>query len=176
MSPQSNLGYLEQSGRKGNITWGQIDRDPEILIPPRFILETKIGDPTRMGVEDIKLYWQAWGRKQTNGDSFSFLSDRKGKQREQQEQEEEEQEEQEEQEEGKGQDGDEEDTHTIINKSLPSLIPESDIDSGIPLPCECDTSTMRTTCLQQLAPKSGSLKKTFHKLIGLVDALEVSPG
>jgi len=164
--PQSNFHYLEQSGRKGNITWSQIDREPLALIHPRFILEAKIGDPTRMSVDDIKAYWGAWA-KQSGGFPFSFLHIGERKDQDQ-----------EDQEEGgsKGQDGDEEDAHLMTkNKSYPSPIP-GDIDIGIPLPCECDTPTVRTTCLQQLAPKWGSSMKSFHNLVGLVDELEVRPG
>jgi len=132
-----------------------------------------------MSVDDLKVYWMSWAKKQTQGDPFSFLSDREGRQEQEQEQEQEEQEEQEkEQEEAgrKGQDGDEEDTLSItMNKSHPSLIPGSGIDGGISLPCECDTPAARTACLQQLAPEWGGFKTAFHSLIGLVDQLEVSP-
>lgn len=122
-------------------------------------------------MDDIKAYWGAWAVKQTKGDPFSFLGHRERVEQEEQGQEEEEQEGEGE----KGRDGDEEDTHPMINKSHPPPVPELDIDSGIPLPCECDTPAMCTTCLQQLAPKWGSFRKTFYDLVVQVDALEVSP-
>lgn len=50
-----------------------------------------------------------------------------------------------------------------------------DIDQGIPLPCQCVTHSVRTTCLQELFPKLGDSGKAFHNLVGLVDTLEVSP-
>jgi hypothetical protein len=52
--------------------------------------------------------------------------------------------------------------------------PDFAIDEGILLPCQCETTAVRTICLQQLVAKKGDSGKTFHKLVGLVDALEVS--
>ena len=68
------LGYLGQSCRKGKITWGVIEKNPHSLINPRFLLEPKIGNPTRMKLKDIKIYWNSWVLKEAKGDPFSFLS------------------------------------------------------------------------------------------------------
>jgi hypothetical protein len=154
----SDLGYLAQSGRRGKITWGEISANPLDLIHPRFMLEAKLGNPTRMNLEDVKGYWEFWVSKETEGDPFSFLSGKEGEEADV---------------EGKDKEIPHPTNKSLIMSPSPST-PEADIDSGIPLPCECDTPAMRTTCLQQLVPKSGSAGKSFHALVDLVDALKVS--
>ena len=145
------------------------------MIHSRFILKSKIGNPTRMGRVEVEEYWQAWVTLQTKGDPFSFVSYGKGKGRE-----EEEEEGEEEGEKGdggdKGQDGDQEEgCHSKTNKKHPSPTPGFAVDKDIPLPCECTTPAMRTICLQQLAPKWGSSRAVYCTIVQLVDTLEVGP-
>jgi hypothetical protein len=52
--------------------------------------------------------------------------------------------------------------------------PDIHVDDGIPLPCECNTPALQTRGLQQLISQEGEGGKFFHKLIDLVNALEVS--
>ena len=129
-----------------------------------FFLDVPIGDPTRIPLEDVKLYWKAWVSLEDKGSPFSFLS---GEEEEEQEQEQEqEQEEQEEQE-----------THSKVKKPpTKQLTPPQDFDcdDGIPLPYQCDTSASHTICLLRLVSESGNSGKTFHTLVRQVDALEVS--
>ena len=137
-----------------------------------------------MTLEGIKAYWQLWVSKGTKGDPFSLLS---GKEKEgEQEQEDSEENKNEGGDEGENQvqdqdqdqEEEEEETHSRTKKAPTrppiSPTPECDLDIGIPLPYQCDTPAMRTTCLQQLAPKWGSAGKEFNLVVGLVDALEVS--
>ena len=131
-----------------------------------FLLDVPIGDPTRIPLEDVKLYWKAWVSLEAKGYPFSFLS---GEEEEEQEQEQE-QEQEEEQEE-------EEETHSKVKKPpTKQLTPPQDFDcdDGIPLPYQCDTSASRTICLLRLVSESGNSGKTFHTLVRQVDALEVS--
>jgi hypothetical protein len=115
--------------------------------------------------KNLELYWKAWFERAAKGDPFSFL-DYEGEEEahpsikstpspDHQSEEEEEQEK----------------THPTTKSPPP---PEFAIDDGILLPCECDTPTLCTSCLRQLVPKKGSAGKTFHNLIKLVGALEVS--
>jgi len=59
-----------------------IDKNPLSVIPPRFLLETKLGNPTRMTREEVEEYWEAWATMEAKGDPLSFVND-KGKGREQ---------------------------------------------------------------------------------------------
>ena len=176
----SDFGYLEQSGRKGKITWRKIDKNPLSLIHPRFLLETKIEDPTRMKLDDLKAYWEAWVSEEAKGHPFSFLS---GKEKDEDEEDEDE-------DEGKGkgkgqdqnqvgsededQNQDQEEPHSTINKPSTPSSSALKINYGIPLPCQCDTPTERTICLQGLAPKDSDTGQAFHALVKLVDSLKVS--
>ena len=139
------------------------------MIHERFILEgTELGDPVRMRLKELKLYWEAWVLEEAKGIPFSFLDnteaegENQGKQGDGQSEEEQEQEE------------DNQETHSTINKLPTPPTPASGIDHGIPLPSQCDTPAMHTSCLQQLVPKWGNTGKTFHTLVQLVDDLEVS--
>ena len=119
-----------------------------------------------MVLEDLEVYWKAWVRLEAQGHPFSWLTGSK-------EEEEEEQggyqdEEQEDQE------NDQEGIHSTANQQPTHPTPEFDIDSDIPLPCQCDTPDARTLCLQQLVPNFGSTGKTFHTVVGVVNDLEVS--
>lgn len=105
-----------------------------------------------------------------NEDPFSFLNVKgKGKARSKGKEEDED-------------DEDEEDEEKVDESAHPgpqrSPIPPAplDIDHGICLPCECDTPAARTVCLQQLVPKGGDGDgaRAFHKLVKLVNTLEVS--
>lgn len=66
--------YSEDSGRKGKITWGKIAKNPQSLIPPRFLLGPKLEDPTRMQLSPLCVYWNHWAFKDRRGDPFSFLT------------------------------------------------------------------------------------------------------
>ena len=117
-----------------------------------FLLDVPIGDPTRIPLEDVKLYWKAWVSLEAKGYPFSFLS---GEEEEEQEQE----------------------THSKVKKPpTKQLTPPQDFDcdDGIPLPYQCDTSASRTICLLRLVSESDNSGKTFHTLVRQVDTLEVS--
>ena len=91
-----------------------------------FLLDVLIGDPTRILLEDVKLYWKAWVSLEAKGYPFSFLS---GEEEEEQEQEQEQEEEEEEEE--------EEETHSKVKKPpTKQLTPPQDFDcdDGIPPP------------------------------------------
>ena len=123
-----------------------------------FLLDVPIGDPTRIPLEDVKLYWKAWVSLEAKGYPFSFLS---GEEEEEQEQEQEQ----------------EQETHSKVKKPpTKQLTPPQDFDcdDGIPLPYQCDTSASRTICLLRLVSESDNSGKTFHTLVRQVDALEVS--
>ena len=154
-----------------------IDKNPHSVIPPRFILKTKIGNPTRMTREEVEEYWEAWATMEGEGNPLYFIN-HKGKGREQADKgQEDEEEDEEEQEGGKKQQGQEEDevekNYSPASKAPPSPIFE--IDRGISLPCQCNTPAMRTTCLQLLAPPFGASVVIFLAIVDLVDALEVGP-
>jgi hypothetical protein len=168
------------------------------LIDSRFILETKIRDPTRMTLVEVQSYWQHWALKAGKGDPFTFLVD-KGAGKGEEEIDEEEVEDEEKEEEGGGGEGerrgkgrkkekgkkrkgkekeneeteDEEDEEEKEKSPTPPT-PDFDIDQGIPLPCQCDGSTVRTHFLQKLSPNRGTSGKTYHALVKQVDTLEVS--
>ena len=129
-----------------------MSRKPLSLIHPMFLLDIKIGDPTRIPLEHVKLYWKAWVSLEAKGYPFSFLSIVEGEE-------------------------EEEEIQPKSNRpSTSQLAPPQvfDFDDGVPLPCECDTSALRTTCLLQLVSKSGGFGKAFHVLVKQVDALQVS--
>lgn len=188
----SQLNYLVNSGRRGKVAWGEIDSKPHNLIHPKFILETKLKNPTRMSLGSVEAYWKAWALKASKGDPFSFLI-WKGKEKEKGGEEEEEEEERgkgESEGKGKGVEGkkqrDEEDASEDEQgeegKKLPAsggspipFPPDIDIDQSILLPCKCDTHCVRTRFLQELISKVGDSGKTFHALVKLVETLEVSP-
>jgi hypothetical protein len=174
-----NPDFLGQSGRRGKITWGVVNKNPLKLIHPRFILNNKIGDPNRMRLKDLEAYWKDWVLKESEGDPFSFRGGEKGKgtekgkEREQEDEEEEGEEEGEERQEQRNQEEGEEEENLGAEKQPTPLTPDFVIDHGIPIPCQCDTFTMRTTCLQGLAPKWINSRTRFNTLVKLVDDLEV---
>ena len=171
---------LEKSGRKGQITWGVIEKEPHKLIPARFLLETKIGNPTRIGREEVETYWQAWATMEAKGKPFSFFS-WKGKGREQDDDQEQEDDEMGgdggggENEKGDEEEGGEEEAQSAANKIHHSPTLGFKIDKNIPLPCECKTPDKRTACLKLLGPGWGSAVVVFLAIVKLVDALEVGP-
>jgi len=155
----SNLSQLEQSGRKGRITWGKIKTDPKSLINPEFLLKTKLGNPTRMSLKDISAYWNHWISKDKEGDPFSFLDDSSVK--------------------GESDDASDKSDDDGVGEGgadKPSVIPPDhfSIDHKIPSPILCDTPNSRTNCLQKLVSKGDQTSKTFHTLVKLVDAFGVS--
>jgi hypothetical protein len=156
-----NLSYIEQSDRRGKIAWGKIKTDSESLIDPRFLLEAKLGNPTRMPLQSITAYWKHWVSQEKKGDPFSFISpDGEGDKGESDAN----------SDKGKGdggiaddgQDGPEEPDHYSI-------------DHDIPYPFLCDTPSMRTNCLHQLVSNNGAANKGFHALVNMVNTFEVSP-
>jgi hypothetical protein len=48
--------YLVESGRKGKITWGKLAKDPNSLVDPKFLLKSKLENPTRMTLDAISEY------------------------------------------------------------------------------------------------------------------------
>jgi hypothetical protein len=155
---------------------------------PRFILENKIRDPTRMTLNEVRAYWKHWVLKSSKGYQFSFLTRgdaKRGKGKEDEEEEsdegsqenedEEEEEERKEGDEDEDEDEDEDRGNTLATQRPPSPpTPDFNIDEGIPLPCQCDTPAVRTSCLQKLAPKWDASGKIYHNLVKLVDTMEVS--
>ena len=176
------------SGRRGRITWREIKADPESFIVSRFLLKTKLENPTRMSLKDVTAYWKHWVLQDKKGDPFSFSLDDnsdqgaggsgKGDG-------------------GSGKDdggsdkgdgdsdksdgnGDKEDGDKIdIDKYAEKLTVFSldlyAIDDGIPLPLLCNTPSARTHCLQKLVSNRSQTNKTFHELVEIVDTIEVSP-
>ena len=197
----SNLGYLGQSGRRGKVTWSKIAEDPHKFIDPKFLLDLPFLDPTRINLTDIKVYWQDWVSRDTEGELFAFLSTKgkekmeeedeeqdkskgkgKGKEKEDDEDEDDDEdddddEEEEEEEEEKEEEEEEKEKEEEEKGESPSPGPSSDfnVDYGISLPCQCTTPVLRTSCLQQLVAQEGKGGKLFHELVNLVNTLEVSP-
>lgn len=66
--------YSEESGRKGKITWGKIAKNPQSLIPQKFLQGLKLEDPTRMPLSSLTVYWNHWAFKDRRGEPFSFLT------------------------------------------------------------------------------------------------------
>jgi len=158
----TNLSHPEQSGRRGKVAWSEIRTDPESLINPRFLLKAKLSNPTRMTLKDITAYWNHWASKGRKSDPFSFRPDNSsygGKEGNSS---------------GKGKDVDEDDEEEddVTEKPLPP--DHHDIDDDIPLPSQCKTPRLRTNCLQKLVPISNGTNKSFHRLVKMVNALEVS--
>jgi hypothetical protein len=137
--------YLGQSGRRGKVTWTKIAEDPHKFIDPKFLLDLPFLDPTRINLTDIKVYWQDWVSRDTEGEPFAFLST-KGKEKMEKEE-----------------------------SPLPGPSSDFNVDYGISLPCQCTTPVLRTSCLQQLVAQEGKGGKLFHELVNLVNTLEVSP-
>jgi len=140
------------------IPWSEIRTDPESLIDSRFLLKTKLSNPTRMSLKDITVYWNHWVSKEKKRDPFSFIPDNsseKGK---------------EDYGSDKGDDGDDGDDIT----EKPFSLDHYSIDDDIPLPCQCETPSVRTNCLEKLVPGSNEISKSFHRLVKMVDALKVS--
>ena len=177
----SNLGYPGKSGRRGRISWNKILENPRNFIHPKFLLETEFGDPTRIHAKDVQVYWEDWVLRDTKGKPFSFLSV-KGKEKMAVEEEEESEEgKSKAKAKGKGKEVEvddsnksDEDEEEEEEEKIRSPSPDVHVDDGIPLPCACNTPALRTSWLQQLVSQEGEGGKLFHKLIDLVNALEVS--
>ena len=149
------LSYLtlicsENSGRRGKITWGVLNKKTQSLIPPRFLLNVKLDNPTRMPLAAISVYWNDWVFKAKKGDHFSFLGadERQGEASSR----------------GDSQrDSDTESTSTFT------------IDNGVLPPFQCGiTPSEHTKCLQGLVTGRSDTSKTFRQTVNLVDTLEVS--
>jgi hypothetical protein len=138
---------------------------------------------------DIKVYWQDWVSRDTEGEPFAFLST-KGKEKMEEEEEDEEQgkskgkgkgkekdddDDDEEQEQEQEQEEQEEEEEEKEESPLPCPSSDFNVDYGISLPCQCTTPVLRTSCLQQLVAQKGKGGKLFHGLANLVNTLEVSP-
>ena len=102
----------------------------------------------------------------------------KGKRREGEkktdDQDEDEQDEGEQDKENKEDEEDEKENIPVARDPTTPPTPSFKIDDVIPLPCQCATPAAHTLCLQQLVPEKGDSGKTFHSLVKLIDALEVS--
>lgn len=147
----SNLSHLEQSGRRGKVTWGEIKTDPESLIAPRFLLKAKLGNPTRMSLKDLTAYWDHWASKDKKGDPFSFSLD------------------------GNSDKASSNAVDEDVAEEPTAVTPDHhSVDDDIPFPFLCKTPSTRTDCLQKLVPNRGEINKTFHTLVEMVDTLEVS--
>ena len=181
----SNLGYLGQAGRRGSIPWGKIKSTPQLLVYSRFLLKSAtFGDPMRIQLRDLREYWKSWAFKESEGDPFSFYSDKeerrvkKGKGRPVEEdggEDEEEEQDQDQEEGGKGDEDEDEEESPVTTPSLPKPpIAAFEIDEGIFLPSQCENSSQKVACLQLLAPEWGDEGATFHSLIERVATLEVS--
>lgn len=140
----SNSICLENSGRRGKITWGKLAKDPQSLVPSRFLLTPQLDNPTRLPVETITKYWTNWALKEKRDDPFSFFNaDGSGG--------------------GNDQGGDwREDFDFTIDNGLLS-----------PVMCG-PTSSERAHCLQALVTASSGEAEVFRTTIQLVDTLEVS--
>jgi hypothetical protein len=178
-----------QSGRRGKITWGTIDSDPESIIDPKFLLELNLRNPTRMSLKDVTAYWKHWVSSEKEGDPFSFSSleddsdrdkvdegnDRgrvgEGSNRD----------------EGNGDsdrdqgndasDGVYGSNGTDENPAENSPIPPPDhlsIDDGALCPLQCKTPSARTKCLQKLVSEGSQTNRRFHRVVKMVDTFEVS--
>ena len=139
------------------IPWGEIRTDPESLINSRFLLKTKLSNPTRMSLKDITAYWNHWVSKDRKRDSFSFIPDNSSEK------------DKEDYSSSKGEDGEDGD---IAEKPLSP--DHHAIGDDIPLPSQCKTPSLQTNCLEKLVPGSNEINKSFHRLIKMVDALKVS--
>ena len=131
-----------------------------------------------MHLKDLEAYWKDWVLKESEGDPFCFLSS-KGKEKEKEKRREgekktDEQDEDEQDEENKEDEEDEKENIPVARDPTTPPTPSFKIDDDIPLPCQCATPAARTLCLQQLVPEKGDSGKTFHSLVKLIDALEVS--
>jgi hypothetical protein len=98
----SNFHYLGQSGRRGKITWNKITETPHEFINSKFLLDTPFGDPTRINIADVEVYWNDWVARDIKGEPFHFLSAKGKKKATVEELEQEEQEEDEGQHKSKG--------------------------------------------------------------------------
>ena len=156
----TNLSNPEQSGRRGKITWGELRTDPESLINSRFLLEPKLSNPTRMPLKDIIPYWKHWASKGRKRDPFSFTPDNSSDRSN------------EDNGSDKGKNDDDGDDDDFPEN--PVSLDHHGIDDDIPLPFQCKTPSSRTNCLQKLVPTSNEINKSFHGLVKMVDAFEVS--
>ena len=146
----SNISHPAQWGRRGNIPWAEVKTDQKSIISSRFLLKAKIGNPTRMSLNDITDYWIHWVSKDKKGDPFCFGVD------------------------GEGDKSSSSGTDKGAAEKLPSVSSDNSIDD-IPYPFLCHTSHTRTNCLQKLVLNKGETGNMFHALVGMVDTLEVSP-
>jgi hypothetical protein len=148
------------------------------VINSRFLLDTKLGNPTRMSLQKITSYWTHWVSKDKKKDPFSFISfvgDSQGDDDESNRGEDDDSNKSKVDDDsntgtdshGSNKSGDEEE----VEKSLPP--DHYSIDDGLIYPFMCAPNE-RTNCLQELVPKTSQTNKTFHALVEMVDALEVS--
>ena len=130
-------------------------------------MEASLGNPTRMSLENLSIYWKHWVIQDKKGDPFSFssLDDNSG---------------QDQSGHASDEDGNQEGpSHASDedgNQEGPAEVPPPDhfsIDDDIPYPSTCPPNG-RTNCLLRLVPKEGETNKMFHKLVKMVDTLEVS--
>jgi len=134
------------------------------MIDPRFLLEAKLGNPTRMSLRAVTAYWKHWSFKGQKGDPFSFLNlddsddgrDKSGSKSGESEK-----------------DGGNRGDDGAGNPSISSPN-HFTIDNNILYPFLYETSG-HTGCLQALVSTKGQVNKTFYEVVRMVGLMEVSP-
>ena len=143
--------YLEDSGRRGKITWEKLGKNPQSLIAPKFLLDIKLQNPPRMPLNSIHMYWNYWVLQHKRGDPFSFIHVNGGDQ-------------------DMGNGGNDQSDEEVEDPAL-----HFTIDDGVLPPISsCGTSKNRTRCLQALVTDKSGDSKTFRTTVKLVNTLEVS--
>lgn len=128
-----------------------LTKNPQSLISSRFLLTPKLGNPTRMSLNSLSVYWNEWILKDKKGDPFSFIGVNRGNQ-------------------------DMADVDDDLgDEGIEDFVPHFTIDDGVlpPLSC-CGTSSNRTQCLQALVTGTSKDNKAYRTTVKLVNTLEVS--
>ena len=179
--------YSGNSGRRGKITWGILTKNPQSLLPSRFVLpDTKLENPTRTSLAATSAYWNYWVLKDQKGDPFIFLSpdeDYQGVAEDDGE--------------DQGIAGDDEENQELVggheenqelaggdeenqemtggDEEMQDMAPQFKIDNGVLSPLMCgDAPSERTECLQGLVTSRSKISKCYRAITKLVDNLEVS--
>ena len=148
--------YSENSGRRGKITWGNLTNNPQSLLPSRFVLDTKLENPTRMPLAATSAYWNYWVLKDQKGDPFIFLSPDEDNQ-------------------DIAEDDGENQEIAGGDEGMQEMAPGFKIDNGVLSPLMCDYAPSECTeCLQGLVTSRSKMSKCFRAITNLVNNLEVS--
>ena len=128
--------------------------EPESLVDSKFLLETKLDNPTRMTLGEISEYWKHWVLQMDQGFPFAFLHiSGKGGQA------------------GDGDDGD--DGVQPSDKAMSPLL--FTIDQGFLPPTQCnEDSSERTQYLLSLVDGDSQGSRIFRAIVKMVETLEVS--